>query len=848
MNIRLTVVCALLVHYTVAAPPEAPPVSGLASWKVVKDPPVDLFEVTGETRVSHPRNFGVNLRPMHFKPWSEFRFENLYNADVGFEPILARQILTLTGATNCTPTRIEELWMQKTRAGLSGWGKQPTGWWDGAHLVIYRIRDGAYAKIHETTVTKHVAERGKEEWIELADPGPVAENEDLLVFTKEMTSLPYPGDDPQSINKRSGFFKPANPKIETVRDLAEHAPENGGRSSLRIGFPGGRMEAVKHPFLQNREFYLMIASNTPMRCSVWLKRSSPGKVTVTVGKQASQAFEVGTEWKACTMDFTFNPALEPVNEESEKTPKGTPGIKTQPASQVEIASADPGDVWVDNLLIYDTRQAPLAPRKVHVDNLRQFQPGTIRFWDGSAINRTVTLDNWLRPLTTALSDPELKGVFGLPLPESLRLCRDLGAAPWYPLYPLFSEEELLHLMEYLGAPADVGYGKIRATQGQVRPWLAELDKIYLEVGNETWNTIFQDKAWPGRADLYAAVSERLFRVLKSSPYFDPKRIELVVCGWSLEPYRRRDHETGAWLMEDDKTKQWSYRALEDAPSATAVDTAWYYGGADGVTVIGENDRELFAQQLMYAAWICAPQAESFVTMRDELHAAAPARPKAGLMAYEGGPGYPMPRAAAPYSVEGEIIGKSMVAGLVTLDAYQYNQYLGFEAQNYYEYGIGNNFTSHTAENRPIPAWIALEMRNRLCRGDLMEVRAGDVKTFDIPTQVLDKINWKGEKIKRRIWGRNGITATACYAFQQGKEHSILLMNRMFDEARPIRLQLPYTPSPDAQVYILTAPDPRKANRFEENVKMSQDTLSTFQKDYTFTLPPASVYIIVNREK
>jgi len=43
-------------------------------------------------------------------------------------------------------------------------------------------------------------------------------------------------------------------------------------------------------------------------------------------------------------------------------------------------------------------------------------------------------------------------------------------------------------MEYLGAPAKVGYGKVRAKLGHPKPWTAVFQNIYVEYGNEAWNS------------------------------------------------------------------------------------------------------------------------------------------------------------------------------------------------------------------------------------------------------------------------------------------------------------------------------------------------------------------------
>jgi len=78
----------------------------------------------------------------------------------------------------------------------------------------------------------------------------------------------------------------------------------------------------------------------------------------------------------------------------------------------------------------------------------------------------------------------------MPLHDLYALCAETGNEPWYILPGIMKPEELAHFIEYLAAPADVGWGKIRAANGQVEPWTDVLKEIHLEIGNETWNLMF----------------------------------------------------------------------------------------------------------------------------------------------------------------------------------------------------------------------------------------------------------------------------------------------------------------------------------------------------------------------
>jgi hypothetical protein len=104
------------------------------------------------------------------------------------------------------------------------------------------------------------------------------------------------------------------------------------------------------------------------------------------------------------------------------------------------------------------------------------------------------------------------------LDQLYKLCEHLGSEPWYTLPGTLHEDEVRRFMEYLGAPADVGFGKIRARLGHEKPWTDSLKRIHVEFGNEAWNN-----ATPYKIGGYNGPDywRGLIAAGKASPYYRP---------------------------------------------------------------------------------------------------------------------------------------------------------------------------------------------------------------------------------------------------------------------------------------------------------------------------------------
>jgi len=113
------------------------------------------------------------------------------------------------------------------------------------------------------------------------------------------------------------------------------------------------------------------------------------------------------------------------------------------------------------------------------------------------------------------------------LHEFYEFCKAVGADPWYCLPGTLHKDEMEMLVEYLAAPADVGYGKKRAAMGQVEPWTSVFRNIHIEFGNEAWNNApaFQTGGFNG-----PGYWTSLIDAIKQSPYYDTEKLVTHIGG------------------------------------------------------------------------------------------------------------------------------------------------------------------------------------------------------------------------------------------------------------------------------------------------------------------------------
>jgi len=805
------------------------------------------YTVENTVRLEKPQNFGVNFESPGFTPWTSSRFQNFWNDAYSMEPIHFRHNSRATGGG---ADYLEDISGQpcaanpsdkSTSPGSAYWSVMRDGLWDGADITIYRETGDSLRVLRKDKVKRFAGAKDSEQKIYLEGSGEPIQKGDLYVL--DMVRMDIPADQvrsnapnlvkgPLSSGTPEKCYDTAAKAIPWIMDPGTFAPEGGSTASLKVSLPGktaGGQDAwgVGQQYIRFGGRDIKFRPGKEYVCEVWLKQDGlKSPVLVQVGDRGSKEFSVGDEWKKYTLELDNT---KPVAE-------GVPSLF--------IGSTSAGTLWIDNLLVSEKGVPPFSVYPDWEKELVDWKPGQLRSMNGRYLmSLDVQLtEGFARKLTWTPTDG-LKTGGGIGLKTQLELCEKSGASPYLMTYILPSDEELDHLMEYLGAPADTGYGKLRAAHGHPKPWTEVFDKIYVECANEMWNSLFVPQAFPGDPELCGKLSNRIFGRLKSSPYNTRKNIMGMAPGWAHALYKNKDKNTGAYTGGG----HWTFRCIRVCTNMDAVATApsGYIGGWDGMTPVGQSDDELFKGNLFYSAQVFEPKLAEITAMRDEIRKTQGREFE--MVKYEAGPGYSLPNPQKPFSEEEEKIGKSLALGIATLDNFLFVMANNGNA-NYFLFTRGNNWSSHSMNMDPHTTWLALALRNKYCKGELLNVSEGDLTRIDIPEVQSIGLNNKGQRNQNILPAVKGCPLTRVYAFRDGDRYSFIALNRSFTEPQQITLELPYEPQSGYTEILLAHENPRVTNRDALNADIKEVQKSGFSRKFTLTLPPASACVLVNEAK
>ncbi len=552
---------------------------------------VDHFKVTDEILQKSPPNFSTNLQFGGFAPWNQDVKVNVWNTPFASGPIQFQ--------THGQADAGGEDWLQQKAAPkISFWDSARSGFWDGADVYVYRIENGKMGLLRKTKVAR--SSLGKdpatleptEEKIWFADKGPAVRSGDFYVLRMQRDKMP-PQFRPELIKPSESpilnGYCTITGKAEWSFDETNPAPEGGSRASLRLDVKEASPASPAGPWHwfvahNEAESKVRFKPGKTYKAQVWLKQDgmSDPRVQIQFGTVMTRIVDVTPEWQKFEFDLPVEAPEKPyASSQNEST-------------RMWIGALSPGTLWIDNFVIWQTDSEPYAIMPEEVAILKDFKPHTLRIWGGLD---APTLDYWL---SKGFSQP-IRGGYGktespvfASLGESLEVCKETGADPWLILNPWFTAEENANLMDYLGGPADKGYGKLRAEHGHPEPWTKTFNTIYLESANEAWNQIMR-YALPGQPETYAAVADRQFREFKSSPYYSRDKFEMVANGWDNQ-------------MQKDG---WSRRVALASKESDRVDLAYYFGGweanATPLASEAEAEGEVYQDKLFAAATEFAPK-------------------------------------------------------------------------------------------------------------------------------------------------------------------------------------------------------------------------------------------------
>ena len=761
-----------------------------------------IFKISDKVIVKSPPRFGVNMFYNGHSHWQGSVTRNQWVPNPSFEPTMFRHQGFATGGSAGT--------LINTDNGISYYNSFLSGWWDGADVLIYRLEDGKVRLLRTDKVKRSVCGKGTEETLYLEEDGPAIKAGDLYQLYVEHTDIPATRQ--ESHRRFTMDAEPRGAPVEMACDDSTFAP-TGGRSSLKVTL--GRFERAVgirrwwlHRIDEKRLAWTRVPADAPtFKGSFWMKSDGLANSTIElrIGDWSKQ-FKVTKDWKEYTYEFKL--------------------VEPKKLTVVGFFAQGPGTFWLDNWVMYDSRRpiSSLDPQMLQA--LKDYRPGHLRFWTGANQGKTGgnSLDNYLAGIferaghfnwDRARLNPQQTS-----LQEDLQLCREVGADPWIIVDPTYTADEHRDLLEYLGGPTTTQYGKLRARHGQADAWTDSFDEIIIEIGNEQWNQIFQPLAFAWKGEFFGAFSDNMFHEAQQSPYYDKNKIRYMVGGWAIN------------------VGKWNDKVISRAAGADQMCIATYTGGGfDTEDLIATGSDETFMQRLYYIPRVVQPKMDSFTALATKFNK------KPAI--YESGPGYDLPAPGKGFDPKDELIGKSIAQAVTTIDGFMYGQSHGYGAQCFFGFRPGRRWASHSFMNdfRPHSAWLALQMRNRYCAGDLVEVAAVDVPKVDLPEVLTAKKTNSGKVKIRTMPAVHDVPTVMAYAYRDEARWSVLLFSRRLNGTVDIKLEFPFQPKQNGALYTLTADQPHAGNIRETEVEIEERTLEDVSAEYSLRLPPFSLAVL-----
>ena len=555
----------------------------------------------------------------------------------------------------------------------------------------------------------------------------------------------------------------------------------------------------------------------------WAKAASPGAgLTVHCDPEEygeSKAVDLSDEWKKYELTLVADAVPEP------SSPDDDPMLRFR-------FDVERGEVIVDDIEIWmEGDRNPSVFRDDCVETLELFKPGILRRLQmgGSTVENTISpilashsynsqSDTKVGPYEEHLRD-------AYSLDEMYKLCEQLECEPWYCLPGTLNADEITRFMEYLGAPADVGYGRRRAELGHPRPWTEVFSRIHVEFGNEAWNSSgpYQCGGFNG-PDYWKGLIARA----KSSPYY--KRSIVFHAGGQAD---------NSWT---------NVSLLSGFPNADRFSLAPYilqdFSKAESDSL--DTDDKFFRWAFAYPFWRSlnsdGPMYQNYKAARE-----------AGieLSVYEinhhitSGDGPLEPRNRLVTSIGGGLnVANTML--LLIKENHARDQCLFSLIQHSYDaHNVGpvrlwgTALSMRKGQRRYRPTFLACAAANRAIGGDLVEtLHSGANPTFS----ATGVFRWgQGpEKVK-------DLPEISSYGFVDGQRRGLILINLSTSKAHAVSVSFAGQTVPgSAKSWILAADSITANNEFESaeaQVELREQPLDSFQSGWQDRLPPFSMRVL-----
>lgn len=498
---------------------------------------------------------------------------------------------------------------------------------------------------------------------------------------------------------------PDTPVEEPGESYLEMTLGAGEKQSLVGGYHGGLSESW-YEVLEPRAY----------RMEAWVRSDRASQVRFRLhgvygGAVPATTFATGPQWRKITTDFTIPRAA----------PEGRGSFR------LDFAGA--GRFDLDNFRIFRADAPFLDFLPEDYARLERAAPSALR---AHSLIKTGAMTYDLEQLTNpggVASGP----TGGATLPQQLGLVAKAGVDAWIQIEPHLSPEEWLGLVDYLAAPAaaDNPWAMKRARQGRAAPWTDAFERIYFEIGNETWNGMFRPWVFAnmrdavtgaryGRGEVYGFFQQHVISTLRASPHWRAAGLEDKVT-----------FVLGGWIVND-----YGQQAAKRSPDSALVGIAPYIGGWDANEGLPRQTPEDYFNLLNWVSRSTIPFARKQMKWAEGLTRANGSALEVGV--YEGGPGFVQRvngKGLSPaQALTQERVMKGQAAGIATLDSFLAMSEAGFRMQNFFTFGAGERWASHAEwqnGGQEYPSWKLMGLFNREGLGDMLKVETRAVPRADL---------------------------------------------------------------------------------------------------------------------
>lgn len=675
---------------------------------------------------------------------------------------------------------------------------QPAGFWDGGEYeFLYGAATGRTGRITRFALENH------ENVFYLDGGGPTPNEWDVLVVRRELNGIV------------------AGPRMNTECASPDVRPGSPGKQSLHLVY--GRDPSKCEVYMDSewrdgdKSAGKLMVIRGEWKVSFWAKGKRNGdKLRIFFHREGEAIFfdetvPLQTEWQQIERTFTVPDGKDKLGPYKE----GDYHALLVLSIGVENEG---GEAWLDDSSLEPTTDKnPTVFTDAFVGRLKELRPGILRDW---STQHGDTLDNQLaEPFArkTNAYSPKQRAAseWGFSLHEFLQLCKEVDAEPWYVMPPMWSEDDVRGLMEYLAAPADgqYPYADRRAKLGQKEPWTDVFKRVHIEFGNEMWGEASANDPFFGASALggerLGKMANERFAMLRESPFFNADKTNLIIGGQFYYPGRQG---------EIDATGN-NHREIALAP---------YFGDNSSHA----NDEELF-----YPMFARPFEDVAIGRMKKSQEELDKSGKKTGLAIYE--INFHTTGGEAPIESTNDFV--TGAGGALALPLYMlvYQRDMGAKNQCaftalQFSFGIGDSryvriwglLRDIAVTARKRPTWLGLELVNRVLQGDMVAV---DIEG--------ERAAWTQKPINS-IEEELSVPYVHAFAYKNGNTRSLVLFNLNLSAPAPVNIDLGIVTGTITRHQI--APKSlHDDNEDAENVTITSDTLQP-ESPLTIELPAHSL--------